>query len=797
MYRKFLNAASVIGLIAGFSSNAWSQDAEDGVNAPDQITVTARKREENLLDVPVSVSALGQQQILDAGITSAVELSKFVPGLDFQQWGAGTDGGGSNPNITFRGIRQQLSGPSNQVGAIFWDGSYMGAGAGIVPLDDLERVEVIKGPQTAFFGRNTFAGAINYIPATSGDEFNARGEVSYSPSDDDSYKVSAAIGGPLNDRMGVRFSVLHEKRGADFEFGDGEPLNESVTNAASAVLWAEPIDNLTLKASGYLTDVQDTFVNISIPATTPVGECGRVFNGEYINTANGERTPFTRDFSALPFATFCGSFPAGEDEFFITPQSRIPTADNAVGGDASAAFTGNSLLTKYDFLPDMPNGFGGNHRAGRAQLNAEYALGDGHTINFIASRAVFGTSYSFDQFFGLNASGLLLPRGFQTWIKETYVEGRVTSPQDQFLRYMAGVTWYDQKFRNGGTGPVDTINFEDNDSLSFFAAVDVDITDQITLSAEGRYTDDSAFVIFNGDPDLPPDSLSVTAEAENSFSKFIPRVILTYKPLDRTTLYASWSRSALIGEQTNAAVVHSLDPVLLPDPEAVGEFTPSQQNTSYEVGWKQQLDGLSVSLAAFLMKWENQVFRTTVLAGTQTTTFALPGESEYKGVELEMFASPTNWLDLSGGMIFVDSELVEYAARSSFEFFVLGSGTLAVVADGFRPRGVARWHGNFSATAHGDLFNRAAYLRGDVLYTGGFFADNLEFNKIDGAARVNLRGGIELGENATVEVYAKNLTDSRQLPTIAFTTFGFGADRKIFTPPPNKREVGLRLLLDF
>lgn len=797
---KYLGAVSVIALISGLSGVSLAQEgdeADNGAYADDIVVVTARKREESLLEVPVSVSAFSADRIQSAGITSAAELGKFVPGLDFQQWGSGTDGGATNPNITFRGIRQQLSGPSNQVGAIFWDGSYMGAGAGIVPLDDLERVEVIKGPQTAYFGRNTFAGAINYIPASPGEEFGGRGELSYSPSQDDSYKAAISVGGPITDNTGVRVSLLHNKRGADYYFGDGEPLDRSVTNAVSAVFWSEPVENLTIKASGYLVDVEDTYVNVSIDATTEAGECDAVFSGNYINTTTGELTPFTRDFSTLSFATFCGAFPGGNDDLIVAPQSRFPTAANTVGGNTDAAFFGNALLAPFDFLPGMPGSFGGHHKAGRGQFNIGYEFGDGHSFDLIASRAVFGSSYAFDNFFGLNASGLMLTRGEQTWIRETYLEARVTSPQDQSFRYMVGGTLYDQQYRNGRTGTVDSINFEDSDSLSAFIALDYDLTDQITISAEGRYTDDSTSVIFNGDPDLAGDPLAVTEDEENSFSKFIPRAILTYKPLDGTTLYASWSRSALIGEQTNVSSVFALDPSLIPDPEAVGTFTPAQQNTSYELGWKQEFDRLSFSLAAFLMDWENQVFRTTVLAGTQTTAFALPGQSEYKGIELEMFARPTDWLDLQGGMIFVDSELKSYAARSSFEFFVLGSGTLSVVADGFRPRGVAKWHGNFSATVHGPIAGKEGYLRTDVLYTGGQFADNLEFNKVDGAAKINLRGGMELNDNTIVEVYVKNLTDNRQLPTIAFTTFGLGPDRKIFTPAPPKREFGARLLVDF
>lgn len=788
---RLITATSVIALSIGLEMPAVLAQSL----ALEEIVVTARKREENLFEVPVSVSAFSSAQLDRADIDNPVDLSAFVPGLDFQAANSGTDGRGSNPNISFRGIRQQLGTPSTQVGALFWDGSYMGGGAGIVPIEDLERLEVIKGPQTAYFGRNTFSGAINYIPRTADEAFSGDAELSYSPSNHDSYKVSVAAGAPITEKVGIRVSLTHKKEGGDFEFGDGEPLNEFESTALSAALTMEPVEGLNLKLSGYYVDADDTYVNVAINATTPAGACNETFSGEYINTATGARTPFTRDFSQLPFATFCGEFPRGEN--IVTPQARVPTAANTLGGGVSAAFDENVRLLKYGSLPDLRDGFGGSNKARRIQLNGDYDFLDGHTLSFIASRASSGSSLAFDQFFGLNLSGLLLPRGFQTWIRETYLEARIASPQDQRFRYLVGVTEYKQRFRNGTTGALPNINFEDNDSFAIFGSADFDITDQLTLSGEARWTDDSAFVLVNGNPTLPGSSNAVTFQSENSFDKFIPRVILTYKPMDRTTIYASWSKSALIGTQTNAAVVSSLDPLLIPDPSAVGDFTPPQTNTAYEIGWKQQWDRVSVAASAFHMKWKNQVFQTTILAGVQTTQLALPGESKYTGLEIEAFANPTDWLDLTAGLTYVDSELVSYGSRSSFEFFVLGSGSLTVSSDGFRPRGIPEWYGNLSATVYGDFGDRSWYLRGDALYEGGRYADNEEFNLDPGATKFNLRGGIDLNEGTSVELYANNLTNNKRLPVIAFTTFGLGPDRKIFTGPPTLREVGVRILAEF
>ena len=203
---------------------------------------------------------------------------------------------------------------------------------------------------------------MNYIPKTAGDTFAVNGELMYSPSNQDSYKMAVATSIPIGDRAGLRLNFVNLRQGGDFTFGDGTPLNEQEKSAFGAVFTFEPIDDLNLQFSGYYAEASDTFLNVSIDATVPAGQCDKVFTGEYINPASGEITPFTRDFSQLTYGTFCGHFQRGTDANIITPQAQVPNASNTVGGDYSAAFQGNALLADYGFLPSMPNGFGGNHR---------------------------------------------------------------------------------------------------------------------------------------------------------------------------------------------------------------------------------------------------------------------------------------------------------------------------------------------------------------------------------------------------------------------------------------------------
>ena len=116
---------------------------------------------------------------------------------------------------------------------------------------------------------------------------------------------------------------------------------------------------------------------------------------------------------------------------------------------------------------------------------------------------------------------------------------------------------------------------------------------------------------------------------------FIPRVILTYRPFEGATTYASFSTGSLLGVQTQAGFISSVAPTVIPDPTQFGIFTPTQKNTTYEIGWKQKADWWSFALSGYFTKWENQPFASVVVLPVGSSSFRGPGSSETWGVELE------------------------------------------------------------------------------------------------------------------------------------------------------------------
>lgn len=780
--------------------------------ALEEIVVTARKRDENIYEIPVSVSALSQSQLDQAGINNPEQLSSYIAGLDFQ--GSTATGGRENPSIRFRGMNQQLITPSSQIGALFWDGSYVGAGGGFLPLTDVERVEVIKGPQTAYFGRNTFAGAVNIIPKLPGDEFEGEVSIDWSPSQTDTFKIEGAVGGPITDTVGIRLYAGYEKDGGDVKTLDGDPYAQTEDYSFSGTVTFDVKEDLRLKFTGYYVDGQDTGLSVAVPSASgagvAAGACNTVYTGEYLNAATGERTPFTRNLTDFGGTSFCGSFPTGE--FEAPPTTLFPTAANTFGGADRLTIldTLHPLLEKYSILSTPPGRIGSTQNTYRLQMSGDYDIAD-HTVSFQASRSNTGTTSALDFFFGVapfgGALGTTFITGTQIAMRETYYEARVTSPQDQRLRYVLGISDYSQRYRRA-TAPTATqltpatyppIDFQDNTTTGVFGSLDYDITEDLTLSVEARYTDETSTVLVQGAPGGGC-SFSPVCDLVNDYTDFIPRVIMSYTPFDGATVYGSYSYSSLLGVPTQAGFVNSVAPEIIPDDQlsVLGNFTPEQENTQYELGWKQQLDNWAFTFALFHIDWKNQPFAAVIVLPTGgTTSFSGPGDSNFNGFDFEFTGAPTDWLRIAGTLAYNDGTLKSFSSRGSNESAVLGSGFLSVVNDGNKTRNNPEWTASLSPQLIGEFGGREWFVRTDFLYESATWADYSEYNRAPDKFRINMRAGIDLFEGTSLEIYGNNLTNNKTLNVNGGTTAFISLDRKAFVEPYERREFGIKLKAAF
>ena len=868
---KYSVSVLALAIAIGGSSGSIAQvDGNSQADAQDEIIVTARKRDETLTEIPLAVSAFSQNDIDKLGITSAEELSQATPSFDFQNVGTGGQSGRANPQLRFRGVGLQISDPNAPVAGTFYDGVFIPQGIGLLPLVDLQQVEVIKGPQTAFFGRNTFAGAANFIPGAPTDEFEGRISAEGSFTDvDEGYSLAGTFSGPLTEDLRGRVTLVTSKTPGAHRFDDGSPLGEENSDAVIGSLDLDLSDRVTLSYTGFFIDGDDTSGLSSIDATNQ--DCDRTFNGTLRSVVTGETIgDISTDLSAggtgsFPFGPFlnfnnpttstlfCGEIP----EFTASNQnnpafSGAPTVDlftDTPGGFNAATFqvdppmTAQQNLLASSFFDNIelpagtenifdgnfvsaPGGIGNTYRTWRNKFSVAADIGSGFTLDSYISNGRFQNWGTFDNTFG--TGDIPTFAGFINNNEDLSAEIRITSPSEgKRLRYSFGVNY--QTIENDAfqTG-FNALTSLESETVGIFGSVDFDVTDEFTISGEGRWQDDESDLLQDGVPGAAFDPQS------QGFSKFMPRVILSYQPeaLD-LNLYGSWSQSYIAGNQTGAttfaaallADAQMFNPAATAadtgfDADAAGFFTPIQKLDAFEIGLKHQLSSnFRYAIAAYQMDWENQVFFTlspTFVALSQ------PGDSEYTGVEVEAEYTPSDWLTLSGGINYVDGTYTDFFATGSIASAVLAPGvaipppaipfvtpgtpgplnnTTAIDASGNEIRYNPALTGTFSAEIALDgLVNFESFLRADVNYTGSFFIDNFEFNEVDAAARINLRAGAQIDETFGIEFFGNNITDDLTPTTqggTTFTDFGSQNSRRFFSQAPRGSEYGVKVTANF
>jgi len=211
--RSVLSAAIAIVLAAALppgEARAQAATATPRATALEEIVVTARKREESVQSVPISIAVLGGEALMDQRVLTADVLQFAVPGFFVQNYE-------TRATITMRGVGAQIAGSTSAV-ATHVNGVYQAsAAAQLNRLFDIERVEVVKGPQGTLYGRNSTGGALNIITKSPGNEFEADAGISYG-----TYNTIRADGGvsvPLGEEWGVRLAGSYAK-------GDGQFDNE-------------------------------------------------------------------------------------------------------------------------------------------------------------------------------------------------------------------------------------------------------------------------------------------------------------------------------------------------------------------------------------------------------------------------------------------------------------------------------------------------------------------------------------------------------------------------------------------
>ncbi|MEQ9444610.1 MAG: TonB-dependent receptor [Rhodospirillaceae bacterium] len=825
--------------------------------ALEEIVVTARKREERLQDIPMSITAFSAEDIKQAGYRNLDDILLQTSGVQFDGRSATGVGGRLNSLIKIRGVSGS-SLPHLATTSLFIDGVFALGGANVLPIQELERVEVIKGPQSAFFGRNTFAGAINYITKNpSLEEFET--EIDASAATYEQFDVNVNTSVPVvQNKLALGLNARLYNHGGMWTANDGGKLGEESSKSISGVIYAEPNENWDIKLRAFFQKDddghpaqafwRDPFVSPTCagrsydgldenfnPVTVTLGlyHCGTVPNpGEpnapdiSVNTSlmpqifNQVRPPFDGEFG--------GGFgaPVASPNFLIEQfLERDP------------------LVTGIEGVPRL-DGFGVERETLRLSFNTNYEFGDGYTVTAVGGYNEVRTNWllDFDRTDTESWWSADPQRG------EDYSgEIRIVSPDEDRLRWVLGTSYTNQTFlTQGGGGLAITACFgtcalgpgnftvagranQDSETVGVFGSVSYDITEQLTLDVEARYEqDDRTTGITQG---------SFSQDFTASFKEWTPRIILNYRPSEDTTLYAQASRGNLPGNTNNAIVICSDQAFTVPyiDPftgqpstasecaqiEAqVGSLfksTPAQKLDALEVGWKQSaMDGrLRFNAAAYYYEWKNLIsavrftyFRDADDPNQQdgvpnafpnTIAASVPGSQELYGLELESaFAFTENW----------DAQLNVSWNKNTWTDFVTRSEVQIVPDPAIQFKGKAapqypKWLGNLTSTYRDQLNNTWDwYIRGDVSYKSKIWLENANLSQIRGYFLSNARLGFEK-EDLRIEMFVLNLFDedtwingSRGVDFSDQGNFAFTAQGHNLSPQ-QKRTFGFRTNLKF
>lgn len=839
--------------VPAFSQDVSKESVQSGI---EEVVVTARKREERLQDVPLTVSVFGADQIEEADIRGLEQISSLTPGFTFVNQG-NAEPGRVHTQLKFRGMTTAQYSPSFATGALFVDGIYVLNGGTSLSLMDVAQVEVIKGPQAAYFGRNTFGGAINMITRDP-DMTEFRAEVSARTTDRSNNEIEGIIEGPIvPGRLSFSLSGRQYDKRGHYVATDGGRTGNQETTAVNAVLKWQPTDNLSFKARYGHSEDDDG------PATSAFisGQLNDSCTGKTINTAEGPANPRNYICGELPYAPGIPGQP-GTGE--ISTNTFVPPGYQVAGvGFLDEAYANPDLT-----LPKVPrlSGLGVKRKSDRFSLFGNYDWDNGYSV-----RATYGKNTQRANIVRDTDNSdriSVFSRDPQDMEDESY-EIRFSSPMDQRLRWVVGYNRYEQEFTgSGGTGdysfscyatlqsppsnnyPADCVggapgvlnlyfpnalvNSDQADVRGVFGSIDFDITDKWTAIVEGRWQEDK---LVKG-AGLNNPGAPVLSE---SFDAFLPRVIVRWMPVDTTTLWVSYSEGQIAGdfnsEFINADARERAQYVAL-DPNLT-ESLDAESLDAWEIGWKQSFMDrrAQINLAVYHYTWENIKGRSsftinetcdprdigTVVAcdpanGIQagdprqvpgpggalipfyaTRNLLLPGDAKIKGAELESWFSFTDSLTGQFGVSYIDSKYTDYKFN-----FVQGIAGFSQMKGNHTPR-QPQWSGNASLTWNTSLGGRDVYTRGDWIYTGKSYADESNLAYLGAYSVVNARLGVNLTPSWVAELFVTNLFDeeawesggrqtdfARAIQIPSVTQF-----QGVVVSPLDKREIGLRMNFRF
>lgn len=730
--------AAVLG-----SSMAIAQDQES-VGGLEEVTVTARKQAENLQDVPLTVTAFTTETLQNVSPATLFDLNVLSPGLNYQNVG---DRGGSG-RLQMRGISGGTAGGAKA--SVFLDGVFLSGSIANLDTNNFERIEVMPGPQSAQFGRSTFAGAINYVTKDPTDEFTGRVVGTYGSLGEE--EASVWLGGPIwGDKLKGAINAYHQVFEGDDDWvaADGDTKQGATrTRAFSGKLIFDPTDNVNVEVRTVYTQDWDYPGIVIYP------------------------DPFTRNIDYRPGVPSAGGpYAANSGAYFrgVQPSlqpgregAQISINPNAEDVRTRRKSLRNTGTINWDVLDHTVTLNGGN-------LKETTWAGQVGGIQFVDNPVSFLGNPNY----GLNKSTAI--------IEDDSLELRIASSQDQRLRYATGV-YYERLDSNtegysfsanscsticineragtlvqgvdytvgGGRTNVRTHNTTVDRSV--FGALYFDLTDSWTLSYEGRYQEE---FIHNRNLVVP-----TFRPARGTFYAYVPRYNIQFKVNDDLNFYVVHS----IGN--NPGGFNTSQYLGLPGTNtSLDQFQVDEEKLyNYEFGMKSLwLDRrLQVNASVYRQDWRDIQTPATYFytSSTGTVFFGVNenrGSAQVKGGQLEVTAAPLTDQDLTLTATFSynDGRYENFCSNNLGT--LLGTGCVNVA--GKKLEGVPRTTYSFGANYERPLFGDWQwFVRSDYQHQDGMYGEEWNETKSEAADMMNAHIGIKT-DSINVELYCRNCND--------------------------------------
>lgn len=602
--RSGLRAAIVTALALAASGVAQAAVLEE-------VVVTAQKREQSLQDVGVSVTAFTGEQIKELGFTNSIDVISQTPGLSY-----GTPTAeGNNASLTLRGVGLSDFNDNNEGPvAVYVDEVYVSALSGVTfQLFDLERVEVLRGPQGTLYGRNTTGGLVHFVTARPTEETTGYFEVS--GASHSQFKFEGAISGALADNVQARLSYARNVHDGYVENrGPGtEDPNDTDNNAGRLQVAIQPTENLDV-----LFNVHGSKNDANMGA----------WQHESTYSLDGGVTSL-----ALPAdLDFYGTCP-GCDAFGYRDDDDDPWA-GAYDRDGVLVIEnkGGSVNVQWD--------------------------GDGVAFTSITAYENFKRYYEEDT----DVSPFMIVHNtYQADIDQFTQEFRL-SGESGALTWLAGAYYYDQETDGGfqidasGIGYIigDANYVQDTESWSVFGQIEYALADQWTVLAGLRYTDEKRELDYLSTDLaglLPPGVPMFDYDEDINHDNLTGKLELDFRPTDATMLYGSVSRGVKsAGFNTGMLDDTGLFGMTVRDDVPYGQ----EKLTSYEIGLKTELFGGSSRFNASAFYYDYNDYQAFAFVNLNQVIFNT--DATVKGAELEFVTSPVEGLDILLGASLLDAE---------------------------------------------------------------------------------------------------------------------------------------------